>query len=107
MKKYHYEIFINFEKLENTAFSHVELSNPCYLDTNNKLEKDELLTIKTLDNALIRLEITKITRYMFYADDRNLVEMDMSYSFYQENRPVNTTDEVWYECHANALSITD
>jgi hypothetical protein len=40
-------------------------------------------------------------------DDNRLVEMDMTQKSYQENRPINTTDEVWFDCKADALQYWD
>lgn len=108
MKKYHYEIAINLETLEDEnlaeiLFGATETVN-FSLDTNNKLETNELLVIK-VSNSLINIEITKISRLIFYCEENHLIEMDYSHAWNQLNRPQNTTDEVWYYCKANALKI--
>ncbi len=108
MKNYHYQIIIDLDTLDDKdRIQRVYDGNRTVtytLDTNNKLDKNELLTIKTPDNGLIDIEITKITRYMFDLHDGDLVEMDMTYPYYQPNRPPNSTNEVWYSCEANALT---
>ncbi|BAY30675.1 hypothetical protein NIES2107_25230 [Nostoc carneum NIES-2107] len=116
MKKYHYEIVVNLttlkpsigdgEQLAAAIFDETEFVN-LYLDTNNRLEKDELLQIRSRKGNLINLEITKITRYhVQLTEDNHLIEMDMTKTWHQDNRPINTSCEVWFTCMANALTLT-
>ncbi|HYX17840.1 MAG TPA: hypothetical protein VE944_26470 [Nostoc sp.] len=110
MAKYHYEIIVNLDQIDpgiGRLFFGEEGSRTAYLNTNNRLNQHEFLTISTPRGALINLEITKITRYLMEInEDNQLIEMDMSYPFHQNNRAVNTTDEMWFTCRANALMLT-
>lgn len=115
MSKYHYEIIVDLttlkpsehstdqKQLARHMFGKTDEIN-LYFDTNNRLVKDELLTIHS-NNCLINLEITKITRYQANLVDYDLIDMDMTNSWYQENRPKNTTDEMWFVCKANGLVL--
>lgn len=111
MAKYHYEIIVNLSKLGmpglvESFFGETD-SVSLSLNTNNRLVKEELLTVASQKGSLLNLEITKITRYqMQISDDNSLIEMDMTAPFYQEDRPINTTDEVWFTCRATALMIS-
>jgi hypothetical protein len=61
------------------------------------------LTIRTPDEGLIGIGITKITRGVFHLSKNELVEMDMSETS-ASRRIINNKDEVWYYCKANALT---
>ncbi|NJM18535.1 MAG: hypothetical protein HC836_24615 [Richelia sp. RM2_1_2] len=107
MKRYHYEIIVDLETLNDSKLgSHMFDETSCItinFSTNNRLVKDELIDIQSND-CLINLQITKIVRKGGYLNEYNdLEEMDFIVSFAQTNRPKNTTDEVWFFCEANAL----
>ncbi|MBD2199749.1 MULTISPECIES: hypothetical protein [Calothrix] len=111
MFKYHYAIAVNLYPLDDELAERLygkTYSTVLYLDTNNRLVNDEILSIRTPRGSLSWLKITKIVRYQFYmTDDNRLVEMDMTQKSHQENRPFNTTDEVWFDCKADALQYWD
>ena len=89
MSKYHYEIIVDLTTLKPTkSISEPEQiafymfgddnSTTLHFDTNNRLVKDELLTIRS-NESLINLELTRITRYQAeLSDDNELIEMDMT-----------------------------
>jgi hypothetical protein len=116
MSKYHYEINIDLEKLSETKDGSIlaeyifgaYCSKTVHLHTNNQLIQNELLAITGMDGGAVNLKLTKITRYLFQLNDEdNLIEMDMTHSFKQDDRPVNKTDEVWFSCEAIAVLISD
>ncbi len=109
--KYHYSIAVNLYNLDDELAERLygkKYSTVLYLDTNNRLANDEILSIRTISGSFSWLKITKIVRYQFHIIDNNrLVEMDMTQASYQEDRPINTTDEVWFDCKADVLLFWD
>jgi hypothetical protein len=109
MAKYHYELHIDLTAIEAHVANHMfgtEDSVNLSLNTNTRLVKDELISVRS-NGCLINLEITKINRYIFELnDDNELIEMDMTNPWGQDNRPISTNDQSWFECKANALQLT-
>lgn len=101
-KKYHYQIKVNTDRLEENlariAFRS-KSDDYLYFDTNTRLVKGELLEAPVRDFS-ITLEITKISRYNIKCDDG----MTLADVFPQSKEP---TDEVWFFCKADAFIDLD